>query len=93
MGKFSLMQEASAKDPLDFGVLGGDEDGVPCGFFGLGISSGEVESSGFEFAGFGIVLIPPEGLGGRDKGTVISSRRPKFVFLFAEAGCGEEKEG
>jgi hypothetical protein len=50
-------------------------------------------SSGFEFAGFGVILIPPEGLGGRDKGTVISSRRPKFVFLFAEAGCGEEKEG
>ena len=87
------MQEASAKDSLDFGVLGGDEYGEPCGFFGIGVSSGEVESPGFEFAGFGIVLIPPEGLGGRDKGTVISSRRPKFLFLFAEAGCGEEKEG
>jgi hypothetical protein len=47
LGKFSLMQEASAKDPLDFGVLRGDEDGVPCGFFGLGISSGEVESPSF----------------------------------------------
>ena len=93
MGKFSLMQEASAKDPLDFGVLRGDEDGVPCGFFGIGVSSGEVESPGFEFAGFGVIMIPPEGLAGCEKGTVISARRPKFIFRCAEAGGGEEKEG
>lgn len=92
MGKFSLVQEASTKDPLNFRVLRGDENGVAGGFFGLGISSGEVESPSFEFAGFGVVLIPPEGLAGRDKGAVISARRPKFIFLFADAGGGEEKE-
>jgi hypothetical protein len=78
LGEFALMEKATAKDALDFGVLWGDEKGVVGPFFGFGITPGKVEGAGLEFAGFGVVFIPPEGLAGGDEGAAVSAGRPQF---------------
>lgn len=79
--EFALMEEATAKDALDFGVFGGDSQGVAGGLFGFGVATSEVEGAGFEFTGLGIIFVPPEGLAGGEERSIISSRGPEFGLL------------
>jgi hypothetical protein len=89
--EFALMEEATAEDALDFGILGCDGEGVAGGLFGFGVAAGEVEGAGFEFTGLGIIFVPPEGLAGGEEGSIISSWGPKFGLL-SEGGGTEKKE-
>jgi hypothetical protein len=81
LGEFALVKKAASQDALDLWILGGDEKCMAGGFLGLGVATGKVESPGFEFAGFRIIFIPPEGLGGGDEGAIISAGRPKRFCL------------
>jgi hypothetical protein len=81
LGEFALVQKAASQDALDLWILGGDEKCTAGGFLGLGVATGKVESPGLEFAGFRIIFIPPEGLGGGDEGAIISAGRPKRFCL------------
>ena len=85
--EFALMEEATTKDALDFGILGGDSEGVAGGLFGFGVATGEVEGAGFEFTGLGIIFVPPEGLAGGEEGSIISSWGPKFGLLGKRGGA------
>jgi len=87
--EFTLVEEATAEDALDFRILGGDSEGVAGGLLGLGVAAGEVEGAGFEFTGFGIIFVPPEGLAGGEEGSIISSWGPKFGLL-SKGGGGKK---
>jgi hypothetical protein len=76
--EFALMEKATTKDALDFGILRGHEEGIAGRFFGFGIAPGKVEGASLEFAGLWIVLIPPEGLAGGDEGAAVSAGWPSF---------------
>lgn len=94
LGEFALVKEAPTEDALHFGVLRGDEESEASGFFGVGVATGKVEGASFEFTCFGIVLVPPKGLGGGKKGATISAGGPKF-FGLGESGArakGKERE-
>ena len=81
LGEFSLVKEAAAKDALNLWILRGDEKSETGGFFGLGVATRKVEGTSFQFTGFGVVFIPPEGLGGCNQGAIVPAWRPKFFFL------------
>ncbi len=81
LGEFSLVKKAASEDALNLWVLRGDEESKTGGFFGFGVATGEVEGASFQFPGFGVVFIPPEGLGSGDEGAVVAAGRPKFFFL------------
>ena len=81
LGEFSLVKKAASEDALNLWVLRGDEESETGGFFRFGVASGEVEGASFQFPGFGVVFIPPEGLGSGDEGAVVAAGRPKFFFL------------
>jgi len=85
--EFALMEEATAEDTLDFGVFRGDGEGVAGGLFGFGVATSEIEGAGFEFAGLGIIFVPPEGLAGGEEGSIISSWGPEFCLLGKRGGA------
>jgi len=85
--EFALMEEATTEDALDFGIFGGDSEGVAGGLFGFGVAAGEVEGAGFEFTGLGIIFVPPEGLAGGEEGSIISAWGPKFCLLSKRRGA------
>jgi hypothetical protein len=84
--EFALMEEATAEDALDFGILGCNGEGVAGGLFGFGVAAGEVEGAGFEFTGLGIIFVPPEGLASGEEGSIISAWGPKFGLLGKRRG-------
>lgn len=89
--EFALMEEATAEDTLDFRVFRCDGEGVASGLFGFGVAAGEVEGTGFEFTGLGIIFVPPEGLAGGEEGSIISSWGPEFGLL-SEGSDTEKKK-
>ena len=86
-----MMEEATAEDALNFGILGCDGEGVAGGLFGFGVATSEVEGAGFEFTGLGIIFVPPEGLAGGEEGSIISAWGPKFGLL-SEGSDAEKKK-
>ena len=94
-GEFSLVEEATPENALNFGISGCHFQGGEGGLFRLGIATSEIESAGFEFAGCGIVFIPPEGLAGRHHGPVVPPRGPEFgirILRIFGWKTGDEKE-
>ena len=84
--EFALMEEATAEDALNFGIFGGDSEGVAGGLFGFGVATSEIEGAGFEFTGLGIIFVPPECLAGGEEGSIISSWGPKYGLLGKRRG-------
>jgi len=88
-GELVLMEKTATQDPLNLRILRSDFQGGRGRLLRLSVAAGKVESPCLQFAGCGVVLIPPEGLTGRDDGPFASlTRGPKLRRGF---GLGIEK--